>query len=102
MTTLLQLQSVIERRRTALNDYVAKPNASNFFIQKENDFIAELIEIHNHFESILNLKFQTYWIQIESEIERLMKIDTEIGYANIMLILNEKNSGIYLNINPYA
>jgi len=99
MNALIQLDSIIERLRDELQKYVSRPDASDFYIKKQNELIAELVDIYN---SIEPLEYAEMWTVVEKEICNLEKQDPELSAHCITIKTKLKgNNTSLININPF-
>ena len=90
MRKSLQLQQLIFERTAELAKYVQKPNANDYFIQKENALLAQLIQIYN--ESGGSLIHHDLWREVEEAWSHYQKTDSE--FCGITLSIRLKPNGI--------
>ena len=89
MRKSLQLQQLIFERTAELEKYVQKPNANDYFIQKENALLAQLIQIYN--ESGSSLIHYNLWRDVEEAWRYYQK--TYSDFSGIELSIRLKPNG---------
>jgi hypothetical protein len=90
MTASLQLQQIIFERTSELEKYAQKPNANDYFIQKENAFLSQLTQIYNELGG--SLIHQNLWQEVEEAWTFYQKSDSE--FCGIALTIRIKPNGI--------
>jgi len=97
---LAELENIILKLRDELKRYVLKPDASELFIEKQNQLISDLCNIYNSFEQ---MRCYELWMDIERRIDALEKKDPQLN-AHV-IIIHTKPAGSnysYIDINPFA
>jgi hypothetical protein len=90
MTSHLQLQQIILERTEALRLYALKPDASDFYINRENALLAQLTQIYN--ELGVSMIHHSLWREVEEAWFYYQKSDSE--FCGIMLTIRLKPYGI--------
>lgn len=80
------LDEIIENLKNKLRDYARKPNASQSYIDNQNELIMGLVETYNSIESLQ--RFDT-WILIEAIIKELSAQDNELTSVIIKIPLRD-------------
>ena len=94
MTAHLQLQQIILERTEALHQYALKPNASDFYMNRENTLLAQLTQIYNELGG--SLIHHDLWREVEDAWFYYQKSDSE--FCGIMLSIKLKPTGILHSI----
>ena len=93
MNHLSALEQIIIGRRKQLETYAQKENASDFYINRENQLIQSLTEIYNEFSL---LKHQDLWIRIETNWTNLENSDA--NFSGIQIQLRTHPEGLLCNL----
>jgi hypothetical protein len=99
-TGLILLDESIESIRSDVEKYAQLPDASEFFIKKQNQLLKNLINSYNYFEQIKHFDF---WLHIERIMKQLEAKDPQLSGHIIKLWIKPAGlnfSEIYLN--PFA
>jgi len=100
MNTIIQLDAIIERLQDELVKYTNRSDANDFFINKQNQLIKELIDIYNSYEV---LKFIEIWVDVERIINNLEIQDPELSAHQITIKTKPKgNNTSLIIINPFT
>jgi len=91
--SLKAFESLINKRINNLEKYTMKENANNHFIQSENGFISELVNIYNNLNAMKEIE---KWESIEKIITQLEHKDNEISGHTINLRTKETGNNFTL------
>lgn len=94
MRASLQLQQIILERATKLEKYALKLNANDYFIQKENELLAQLTQIYNELGD--SLIHHNLWKEVEEAWLVYQKSDAE--FCGISLTIRLKTKGILYSL----
>jgi hypothetical protein len=97
---LLLLDKSIDTIHSDLMKYAQLPDASEFFIQKQNNLLKNLRAAYNYFEQV---RYFDSWIEIEKTMKELERRDSELYAHQITFYI--KPAGNYfsrITFNPFA
>ena len=80
--SITSLEGIIHGLIRDLEKYAQRENANQLYIDKQNVLIKNLVGIHNTINSI---RFLEVWQNIEAEMQRLEKLDTQLNGHSIYL-----------------
>ncbi len=80
--SVTSLESLIQGLIKDLEKYAKRENANQLYIDKQNILIKNLIGIHN---SINSIRFLELWQNIDTEMQRLEKLDAQLSGHSIYL-----------------
>jgi hypothetical protein len=93
MTATLQLQQIILERTSELEKYALKPNASEFYLNRENDLLEQLSQISDGLgNSLVHLAL---WQEVEEAWNTYQNLD--VDFSGFTLEIKVKSGGtLYL------
>lgn len=80
--SITSFEGIIQGLIKDLEKYAQRENANQIYIDKQNVLIKNLVGIHNTINSI---RFLEAWQNIDAEMQRLEKIDTQLNGHSIYL-----------------
>jgi hypothetical protein len=100
LTALSGLERIIINLSEGLRMYAKKDNASEIFVQKQNELILELTNLYNR---LAGLKYLEIWEDIEIRMNQLESLDPELSAHTIVLHTKPSNNCNYsfIEINPF-
>lgn len=94
------LERIILELSNGLRRYVKKDDASEMYIQRQNELILELTKLYNR---LLGLKYLETWEELENRIEKLEIVDPQLNAHTIVIHTKPGNKYNYsfIEINPF-
>jgi len=100
LSSLAGLERIINQMASDLMRYVHRENASELYVQKQNEIILELTNLFNKLSS---MRYLELWTDIENRIEYLEKVDPELNAHTIVIHTKPSNNCNYsfIEFNPF-